>query len=170
MGLDITAHKNLIKVVGDNLFDEDGELNDWDNHFQLHINPHYPDRASDISDGCVYSSGESLGFRAGSYGGYNGWREELARLAGYEFVKGESDRHGFSRGAWNSGEGPFWEIINFSDCGGVIGSEVSKKLLKDFCDFEEKAEGHESDNFKRLYKEWRGAFELASNNGCVDFH
>lgn len=101
------------------------------------------------------------GFRAGSYSGYNVWRNQLAILAGYE-----SARH-----VWEHIDiGPFYEIINFSDCEGVICAKNSKKLHGDFLKFAEAAEKHEDPRFNDLYKEWMHAFLLASEDGCVEFH
>ena len=165
MGLDITAHRGLTKAVGNEAFDETGELiwtgkdDDW---FQLYVNDAFPGQAEDIEDQKAYKSAESFGFRAGSYGGYNVWRNELAQLAGYE-----SDRAVW---AMDTKVGPFVELINFSDCEGVIGATVSAKLAKDFAAYQEKADQHPSEYFRQKYAEWRKAFEMAADGGCVDFH
>ena len=112
----------------------------------------------------VYRVSNSMGFRAGSYSGYNRWREELCQFA----LKVEPSE------VWNNLEkyegAPFVELINFSDCEGVIGPVVSTKLAADFklrwTDFS--AEADEWNASK--YNDWMSAFELASDNGFVDFH
>jgi hypothetical protein len=73
---------------------------------------------------------------------------------------------------WNGNKGPFSELINFSDCEGTIGSEISKKLLKDFEEYKSKAEKIEdkySLDFHENYNNWIKALTLASDNGCIIF-
>lgn len=179
MGLDITAYGKITPL--DCVFDSDGEPIDPKTrepldgleYFQANVNQDFPDRSKDIADNGVYTYETSTGFRAGSYGGYNNWRESLAKLAGY--APEEEDRYGSKRmrhdaGAWSKTSGPFWELILFSACEGTIGPKVSAKLAKDFADYQTKADAHEDEYFRSKYAEWREAFEMAANNGAVDFH
>lgn len=172
MGLNISYGKNL-KVVGDAKRDEDGELENYDLR-QFYINPDFPGREGQVSENVAYDYDDADGFRAGSYGGYNGWRNELAKLAGYK--ESEYENHGASRRGFantvfcNPVPGPFMELINFSDCEGVIGAKVSKKLAKDFAEFNDKAINHENERFVTVYKDFKKAFECAAENGFVDFH
>jgi hypothetical protein len=71
---------------------------------------------------------------------------------------------------WNGAQGPFSELIHFSDCEGVIGTAVSKKLAADFAAFDEKAKAAGNERYYAKYQEWRKAFEMAANGGAVDFH
>lgn len=184
MGLDISAYKNLTKV--DCVFDVDGEPIDpttregIDYDFRAYVNPDFPGRSEGIEDSAVYVAEDSTGFRAGSYGGYNAWREELAKLAGYKAVPVDryntgnvQMRHDY--GAFEATEGPFWETIMFSDCEGVIGSAVSAKLARDFADWAERAKEHgeslsQPNWFYEKYQEWREAYEMAADGGAVQFH
>lgn len=179
MGLDITAYKQLTKI--DCVFDAQGEpihpetREELKYDFRAYVSTGFPGRAGMIEDRAIYSAVDRHGFRAGSYGGYNQWRDELAKLAGYpakpvdRYNTGNvQQRH--DQGAWDADSGPFWELINFSDCEGVIGSEVSAKLAKDFAEHQGAADAHEDEYFRERYKEWRKAFEMASDNGAVDFH
>jgi hypothetical protein len=171
MGLDISAYSH-IKVLENVLFDEDGDpvdengkLLSVDKCFQPWINPHYPKHAGNINDKSAYGYEQTFGFRAGSYSGYNRWRNSLAQLAGYRSAED----------VWNNPglEGPFVELINFSDCEGVIGPEVSAKLSKDFADFDAQASNFQADPngyFYHLYLQWKVAFELAAQDGAVEFH
>ena len=63
---------------------------------------------------------------------------------------------------------PFYELIYFSDCEGIIGPEISKKLHQDFVDFHKKIKGQDR-MFIEKYKEWETAFRVASDNGLVKF-
>ena len=69
---------------------------------------------------------------------------------------------------------PFVELINFSDCEGVIGPKVAAKLAKDFADYEDRASAFaakfKDDFFLALYREWRRAFEWAADGGMVHFN
>jgi hypothetical protein len=163
MGLDITAHKNLIAPQDcEEVRDAAGDLK-WDAGWhEVCLNNSFPSRGDGLQDGQVYKSEDSFGFRAGSYGGYNSWRDQLAKLAGYSNAQQ----------CWATPEksGPFYELINFSDCEGVIGPDTSKKLAEDFATFERMAGLHEDEWFRSKYQDWKKAFEFASENGCVDFH
>ena len=129
-----------------------------------------------------YDIGENTGgFRAGSYSGYNSWRNDLALAIGW--VSG-------AEGAWEEGEPygpPFMELINFSDAEGYIGPVVSEKLYQDFIKYEDqvmdtidkwflkidpdKEYGVEDIKwFQAKYAEWKEAFNQARKGGLVSFH
>lgn len=178
MGLDITAYKNISEI--DCLFDADGEPVDKatgkpikGEFFQPNVNHDFEGREVPVKDKAVYSYEDSFRFFAGSYSGYNQWREELAQLAGYPAKEAERFGKQCSRhdtGAWLKGEGPAFELISFSDCEGVIGSEVAKKLAADFDALQEQANAHPDEWFREKFDVWRKAFEWASQNGAVSFH
>jgi len=176
MGLDIGAYSKL-RLIENCVFDADGEPLDPETHqpleqyYQANINPHFPERAAGLEDRAVYFYGEHLHVHAGSYGGYSQWRETLARIAGYQAVETEhfgrkEMRH--DGGADAAGSGPFYEQILFSDCEGVIATAVCQKLTRDYAEFAEKAEA-EGGRFWEKYQEWRKAFELAADGGCIAF-
>jgi len=175
MGLDISAFSGIEKV--DCVFDEDGDAIhpvtrapiDYD--VRVYANPDFPGRAAGVEDRACYVGKDSCGLSTG-YGSYNAWRNELAKLAGYPETRqvnyGIAEMR-YDAGAWLATSGPFWELINFSDCEGTIGPVVSAKLAKDFAEFEDRAKavgGH----FYDRYQEWREAFDMAANSGLVRFH
>lgn len=175
MGLDITAYRQ-IKLAPNAKLDSDGNPEDYDNFMRVYANCVYPERAAGLVDRGVYTIGtDTVAFLAGSYSGYNAWREELAQLAGYPATPHTSCNHTqmlHGAGAWAATEGPFWELINFSDCEGAIGPTVSAKLAHDFAEWDDRAkakDGAES-RFYSLYTQWRAAFEMAADSGLVDFH
>lgn len=168
MGLHISV-ASKIELIPD-------ALEDFDDGFRVGPNIEcFVDRADGVQPGIYRVLGEEFGFAAGSYGGYNEWREQLAELAGYPPLPYKSDweskaRSRHAAGAWAAKEGPFWELIHFADNEGCIGPKTSAKLAKDFADFQAKADEHASKWFRGRYAEWRRAFELASDNGAVSFH
>lgn len=182
MGLDITAYRKLTKLNA--VFNADGEPIDpethepLDDYVQFYVNSDFPGRNGSIEHKAVYSYSDSHDFRAGSYGSYNNWRERLAELADYpavehETVTGYAPSRQIRRdaAAWRGlCEGkPFVELVNFSDCEGVIGPEVSAKLANDFADFDERAKATGDEWFYDRYCDWRKAFEMASDDGAVKF-
>lgn len=180
MGLDITWYRRLTKAApGEGIDPKYPDDYDYANGYKrLYKNNSFPGRADEIEDRAIYRAEESDGFRAGSYSGYNTWRDQLAELSGAyaetmpspgEYAYG---RMSFAAGAWRDEvtEGPFYELLNFSDCEGVIGAAVSAKLARDFAALQEKADAHPDEYFRAKYREWRKAFEMAADGGAVEFH
>lgn len=159
MGLDITAYKGLKEVKNPQL-DEDGDLVNYDTEWKPGASmewseKHFTGRGEGVEADKVYTFEDEFGFRAGSYSGYNWWRNELEQF---------------------KGDVAFQELINFADNEGVIGPVVSKKLLNDFKQYEQEAVeyantlGENGSWWLDKYRDWMKAFEYASQNGAVDFH
>jgi hypothetical protein len=183
MGLDIHAYRNLKKL---NLqLNEDKEAIDPNNPKETYEgdyvvpynNSHFEDSYFNGLEEVPYSYDEEFSFHAGSYGGYSEFRRIICRFLELvpeevnmwteEEPKMELKVEGFY---WNGNKGPFSELINFSDCEGTIGSEVSKKLLKDFEEYKSKAEKIQDHfGFLQRYNDWIKALTLASDNGCIIF-
>jgi hypothetical protein len=74
---------------------------------------------------------------------------------------------------------PFYELIDFSDCEGIIGPEVSEKLHSDFetnrpnmikyCLDNFINDDTAYDNVMEIYDDFTKAFKLASKDGLVLF-
>lgn len=160
MGLDITAYKNL-KVVENPELDEYGDIKNWRTEWtpgesMKWSEEHFPGRGEGVDPDKFYTWEKSFSFRAGSYSGYGWWRRKL------EEFKGDS---------------AFQELINFADNEGTIGPVVSKKLAEDFnehagaaIEFALTSLGDAWEVWIELYDEWKTAFEMASENGAVNFH
>lgn len=69
---------------------------------------------------------------------------------------------------WQGATGPFSELINFSDCEGVIGPKTAAKLARDFAAFEAQAEAW-GDDFYDQYLNWEEVFLMAADGGAVAF-
>lgn len=152
MGLDVEAYKKLTKI-DEPKRDEYGDLVDWETLVEVdqstldYTEQYFKGRTQGLVAG-EYSSAESLRFRAGAYSYYNRFREKLEKIAS------------------NS---QLFEMIMFSDCEGFIGPVVSKKLAKDFNDLEETAREQLDGYDMETYMNFKKAFELASEGGCVQF-
>lgn len=160
MGLDISAYRKLVPVRPRKNEDDDGYE---EKLVSFRENMNFPGRIEGIEEHMLYRYAERHGFRAGSYGGYNRWREWLASLVGTS-----------PKAMWaNPQPGPFSELINFSDCEGVLGPKIAAKLAKDFAEYDKKARSaaDPADSYDyELYQHWRKAMELAADGGAVDFH
>lgn len=161
MGLNIIAYRQL-KPVQNPTLDEDGYPISWEAEWKPGTSMKWseniwPGRGEGISPDTVYTFDDKFDFRAGSYNGYNRWREKLEEFA--------------------DGRDLFLELINFADNEGVIGPIVSAKLAIDFMENAEAAisfanariDESEHEWWLEKYSDWRKAFEMASDNGAVDF-
>jgi len=172
MGLDIYAYSNIMKqpepevqkVVGRLLSSEGEEI--------LEVSE-VTDRCHDLEEGVYLDTSDTVQhhFRAGSYSGYNRFRNLLSKaLLGVEASAVWEDPASF--------EGrPGYEMIDFSDCEGVISSSVADKLRQDlmknrgifkkYLDSIVRYDENESKWELETYDNFIYAFELASENGVV---
>jgi hypothetical protein len=162
MGLDIAAGRRAKMLPF-----ADPDTYDYTRALNLYPYPNHPPFA-DHSDGLpqgIYEVAARISFRAGSYSGYNRWREALAELVHSttpEVIWKAPDEY---RGS------AFYEIIHFSDCEGCIGPKTSRKLAADFAEYEERArEAWGADSYEfGVYQDFRRAFTIAADEGAVEF-
>lgn len=92
-------------------------------------------QADDLVRDEVYSYEEQWDFLHLSYGYYNRFRNELAKLAGYPEAEKSDDeytnKYPFAQSAFKAESGLLWDLINFSDCEGEIGAKTCQKILDD---------------------------------------
>jgi hypothetical protein len=172
MGLDICAYSNIMKqpepevqkVVGKLLSSEGEEVLEV---FEV------TDRCHDLEEGVYLDTFDTVQhhFRAGSYSGYNQFRNLLSKaLLGVEASAVWEDPTSF--------EGrPGYEMIDFSDCEGTISSSVADKLHQDLVENRDVFKAHLIEVFgedndqvewsMETYDNFIYAFELASENGVV---
>jgi hypothetical protein len=177
MGLDIYAYRKLTKL--DVLFDSDGGPVDpttrepVEDCYRVYANPDFPSRADGLEDRACYSYADAEHVFSRSYGGYNLWRETLAKLAGYPLDYSKTfGEPSHAAAAWNGkvrAGAPFWELVNFADNEGTIGPVVAAKLLRDFADFDEMAKAVIEDGFYDGYCDIRKGLEFAADGGALDF-
>lgn len=180
MGLSVTAYRKITKL--DALFDADGEpvnpltRQPYEFYFQVYVSPDFPAQAEGLEDRAVYSHISSKNFWSASYGRYNAWREHLAKLAGYlavpfEKIEGYSAATVMShqKGAFEVSDGPFHELLCFSDSDGVFGTLVCTKLARDFAQWDDRAKALNDDWFYENYTAFRECFEMGSDGGAVSF-
>lgn len=175
MGVSITAYTQLRKrsdvVAGEDYAIDPETKQELPHLWRAYINPDFPGRADEIENRAYYEYAEVVDGMDRSYGGYNVWRNDLAKLAGWPMAPDESDngKRSHAASAWAAQSGPFWELINFADNEGVIGGEVCAKLAKDFAEYQSMADAHPDQFFRDGYNGMRRAFEAAADTGAVDF-
>tara|TARA_Y100001973_G_C5137164_1_gene300950 strand:- start:137 stop:709 length:573 start_codon:yes stop_codon:yes gene_type:complete len=190
MGLDITAISEIEPIVvppeleiwSDEYYEWEQEQDFPGGVWNLSPNAWFPEQSEGVPLGSVISKGEEYGFRAGSYSGYNEWRNDLTYA-----VLGINAEDAWSRIDDGETDIPFAYLINFSDADGIIGPIASKKLYNDFVNYEDdimkkvdywflKMDPHKEYSamdmkwFQTKYNDWKQAFKVASNNGAVIFH
>jgi hypothetical protein len=161
MGLDISAYSKIEKV-----HDED--------EARIFIRRNIPelDQSQDIEEGSYAPSSdcEEHHFRAGSYSGYNDFRNLLCVIM-----------HGVPAAElWEKPEvfegKEFYNLINFSDCEGYFGPTNSKKLHEDFVKHRDKFVSNIADKepyegyYTRVYDDFLLGFEITSKGGVLLFH
>lgn len=151
MGLDVYAFKRLSWVSF-------AEPLDKAHVIRMAPNPHFPKQAGTVREG-YYSYTDSEEGPSLSYGAYNRWREQLAKLAGYNPSEAFAGLHDAE---------PFGQLVNFSDCEGIIGAEVSRKLERDFAAFDDRAKALDQ-WFYDKYVEFHLCFKCAADGGAVKF-
>lgn len=194
MGLDIEICKNVrlpkpgeLEKYGESYYwpensDDPADLR-WETRYpevdgvnivRIYDHKDFPHHHAPYEVGAHYLCDFHGRFRAGSYGIYNQWRRWLASVGGWE---PRPVRNPFGpglelnpcAGPWAGEPGPFAELINFSDCEGIIGPTFAGKLLLDFERFDEAARpggGYSYD----LYVSFREGFRTAAEqNGLVRF-
>lgn len=198
MGLDISYYGNVKRIPDEEVPEGVEAFNqaydDWESSRDNNTYLYYldPDRSyfgghmKGLEPGWYEVPREGGGYlRAGSYSGYNSWRNDLALAAGYE--GGVEEVWGMGDQLYQPDSPPFLELINFSDAEGVIGPDISKKLYNDFVNNEKKVKDEvdkwflkihptksydveDTKWFNQKYNEWKEAFRTASQNGFVSFH
>ena len=187
MGLDISAYSNL-------KFSENQDPDDYDN-IRIWKNSSFPDHC-ELEEGTYEETLETdaFSFRAGSYSGYGLFRNLLAQCT---LGVTASDVWEAEFEYMNK---PFYLLLNFSDCEGTIGPEYSAILYENFRDNRERfirnirqeidftketkdplslepefilyfeLSEEDIEYYIGKYDEWTHAFELAKDNGIVQFH
>jgi len=170
MGLDISYYSK-IKI---------SESNDDDDDNYIENHKYFIYQLGSLKNGQCYhetDESESDSFHVGSCSGYGVWRKNLLEMLGYismqdVFNDFDTNIRKIKLDEINSGEKyvakSFYEIIIFSDCEGVIGPEISKKLYEDFVEFDKVAIS-QGDYFYDIYSKFKEAFRVASDNGLVCF-
>lgn len=174
MGLDIIAIPEIEFIeydskddLLDRVYDIYGNVYEYEEYQSLFAHPHFPNHWEyDLKENIYvkYDKSQEYSFRAGSYSSYNKWRNDLAKMVRYEeYEDGVYDETVFSATC-----GPFWELINFSDCEGTISPNYAKKIYNDFLIYNDLAQ-KQGDQFYDKYTKFKLAFEIAHKKGVVIF-
>ncbi|SOK58627.1 hypothetical protein [Yersinia phage fHe-Yen9-04] len=184
MGLDITAYQNIKIIDSPDLDDNDEIIGlSYDEYFNVYNYTYFKEHFKDLEVNGYYEFEDSFNFRAGSYGGYNSWRNELAfivcKLNNLSSTLPSDTKNLYSNIIWNLPENnniPLYKFINFSDCEGIIGTEYCNIIYKELLSIETEFKSHNYmfddayNHNNKLFDNWLLAFKMGSENGCVSFH
>ncbi len=190
MGLAITAYKNLVlSECQDHEAHETGEIR---NSLYLYKNHEvFKKQEANMQTECFYNYEDTARCLSLPYSSYSNFRDILAQISGYtpltkdDFNEADSEhyrnwvlRNPYSASAeklFKSGiKMPFIELIYFSDCEGFIGTDICKKLSRDFDEFDQEARAYSETHcdlmFYSNYEMFRDNIKYAIENGVLYFH
>lgn len=199
MGLDITAYKG-VKKLGEPIFDADGDeigiksgkvkladgrevetftdISDVD-FTKPYSAPSFPFHLGDLDDSVVYSYDDAISPFSCGYIGYAYFKDDLARIAGYESgahlgLKNFDDRPYMATVIYDyeiekKERGLLSDLLYFSDSEGSICNSYCQKILADLKAIEHR-KGELSERHQSLFDAMLETFAFASNDGFVDFH
>lgn len=153
MGLDCTACEEFVlqqETNEDDWIQTSGTKCGWPHHFQG-------------EDGSYRCGGKEFTFRAGSYSGHYQFRCVLIR-----FVSSLSWEEFFNLSREERSKYPFYELIDFTDCHGILSGEACAELAKDFDEFHEPIPPY--DYWMEQFHNWKKAVNIAKGNGVIVFH
>lgn len=163
MGLALWAYANIQPADGSFKFDGPEEIHDVQTNqvrndlVGFYTHPTYPAWSDGIQSFRAYRFSHLEKFHIGPYSYYSRFRNWLSALA----ENGHVDQPG----------DPFYEVLIFSDCEGVINSTISAKLHVDFVRFQAKAKAFpEAECHISAYESMMRAFQIASVKGAVSFN
>lgn len=115
----------------------------------------------------VYRYAERYSFEAGAYSTYNRWRSWLSM----SFI-GATPREIWTSPTDAYRTQPFYELVNFSDCEGLIAGPTATKLFEDFTKYAEMVRTMPASKewFYERYTDFWSALAFAANDGVVSFH
>jgi len=165
MGLDISVYTKIQKIT------DLKKIENGDYFAHVTISNDEYDSSFDIEEGYYDGIGVRHHFRAGSYSGYNLFRNTLSKS-----ILGVPDETVWEKSEEYKGK-PMYEIISFSDCEGCMGPAVCKKLHNDFVENREKfvqylksVGGGSVDHYCSIYDDFTKGFRMVSNEGILIFH
>lgn len=146
---------------------ENGEVHfSW---FITQTDHYWPGRSRPLRADLVYKYARSSEAVCLSCSSYGLWRDDLARFAGYNTAKD----------ARSAGLGPFIDLIDFTDCEGVIGSLSATKLSHEFKAYEAEASAFARSwefhprwaegKWIKMYAEMSEVLAVAAEDGAVTF-
>jgi len=164
MGLDITAYSDIefVQSLGDTSPNQADEFYSLGYTRIYENDPAFTERGDGLEPGWYKRDG-SMGFRAGSYGGYNMRRRSLAQAVfAVEPEEIWKDPDTYTHNSVSL-------LIHFTDCDGFIGPVTSKKIYDDLIQIPEVAISQWELNEYDFLSNFTAAFKLASQNGVVRF-
>lgn len=157
MGLDVKVFKNVEKT---------NNHEDYD-FIAFVIDPEWEYKIINLEAGERYTgvkSNTSIGY---PYSTHNRFREDLLRMQGKHYLLTSEGRVDWEK-LEKEPETPFYELINFADNEGCLDWDISKKLFKEFQEWEDRSGSMNfSPYFESNYKGWLEIFREGKDPGSV---
>ena len=193
MGLSVSVYSGLTLIEDEEVIKEVVDDNkkwvkcDYEGNYVFHNvdDVFYYRRSAPIEKGKLYKhDGDYEHVYSSSYSGYNTWREILAKMADYPLVEyslemATKKTKSHAASAWGYGDHdmsdmPFYEMIDFTDCDGTLGTVSCIKLYEDFKENYVKAKAFSVKNdaewwFKGYEEFLKGFAFAAKNNGFIEY-
>ena len=168
MGLDLSAYREA-KIIKEVYYDIGSDCWRNSNDYtvveyteEIRANPHFPMRAPSIIDRALieFLPNNGISCYVGSYSSYSSWRYEIAKLF---------NNHTKEMYWLDVKNAPFNELLNFSDCEGLIMGDYLNKIQQDFSKYFTLAESSLSSYDFEQYCKIKEIFDFAAPNGMVEF-
>lgn len=162
MGLDIVAYADAVP-----LDDPEHECSDdcSEHHIKAYVLEGFEQSLRGLVAGTTYdvAGSDTIRFRAGSYSGYNAFRDNLSLAV--HGVKASAVYNDPDTYRWR----PFYELIAFADNEGTIGTDAAADLADDFELSARQVLGVLVEHDTETYENFHAAFRLARKGGLVEF-
>lgn len=171
MGLRIVAYTQMEEVLWP-MFDDEGYPigeNVWLPGLDMRASePFWPGWAAPLQYWKVYKYKFYKIHEIGSYNDYTvHFRRPMLGLIGLPMPEDVCYPEHIEPGV------PFYELLCFSDCDGVIGAKVARKLLQNFIHWHQQAQAyaqtHGYDFMLEVYEKIYALMRLAAKNGALKF-
>lgn len=173
MGLDIVAYKG-VKLVNEPALDEYGDIAGKSaKQVVISIGNSEWEQGDDLEAGQVYTYDEAMSVFSVPCSSFNDLRDELARIAGYEpIINFERPNRQYIGRVWNDAienkRGLLYELLNFADNEGEVGTKSCRKILNDLHTVSKRA-GKLNEWDQGLLTDLIQTFEFAAVDGFVQF-
>ncbi len=165
MGLDVIAYRKIEAI-------DDGEREDEGTYIHAE---NFEGRLDGILPGYYNLQEPAEAHFRMSYGSYSRWRECLAQsVLAYAPIDSPTEdwqrRYPYTAHVvLEADSGPFYELINFTDCDGFIGPKTAQKLAAHFTLYESRLSEHYDKEFFKKFLTLKSVFLSVGPKGVVCF-
>lgn len=182
MGLDISFYQAAQMLPADAIVGDDLDYDKYPDGRLAYVNDDFLAQADGLPEKFAFAAeGEGRDARIG-YASYGHWRECVAKAVGYPKAPPHPDESSLDASyreslphvtsAWRGHFGPLHDLLNFSDCEGVIGPQTCAKIAAELAEYRDRALACMSDapRFSEFYDAMMQGFSIVGPTGFARFH